>query len=329
MKDAQAPALATISSLLEQADQLTERGAVRDATAYYTEALRLANMQERWPPALAGRLANARDAVKHFTSQYQTYLLEHLVKSGFDPARSSRRFGESLEIMLGRKQTYMQRPRFYFFPGLPQIQFYGRELFSWLPQVEAATDAIRDELQQLINEPELFQPYIQGAGNRPITRDSGLLNNPLWSACYLWKNGNPVMPMVKRCPNTIRALAGVPLAYMPDRSPSILFSVLKAGARIPPHNGLINTRLICHLPLIVPARCGFRVGNEVRAWEYGKAFLFDDTIEHEAWNESDETRYVLLFDVWRPELTAEEQQLLVGLFKAIDEFQGQPPTWSI
>jgi aspartyl/asparaginyl beta-hydroxylase (cupin superfamily) len=157
----------------------------------------------------------------------------------------------------------------------------------------------------------------------------GMLNNPAWSAYFLWKNGEPVPEHAARCPKTLHALRNAPLAKVPWRSPSILFSLLQPGTRIPPHNGLINTRLICHLPLIVPGKCVFRVGNDQREWAEGKAWAFDDTIEHEAWNDSDRTRVILLFDVWRPELTDEERSLVVSLFEAIDAHSGRKPEWEI
>ena len=83
------------------------------------------------------------------------------------------------------------------------------------------------------------------------------------------------------------------------------------------------------LPLIVPGRCHFRVGSETREWVEGRAWLFDDSIEHEAWNGSDKTRVILLFDVWRPELTEEERGLLAALFEAIDAYSGRKPDWEI
>jgi aspartyl/asparaginyl beta-hydroxylase (cupin superfamily) len=83
-----------------------------------------------------------------------------------------------------------------------------------------------------------------------------------------------------------------------------------------------NTRAIVHLPLIVPEGCGFRVGGETRAWREGEAFAFDDTIEHEAWNGSDATRIILLFDVWRPELDTAERAALRAMFAAIDALNG-------
>ena len=154
-----------------------------------------------------------------------------------------------------------------------------------------------------------------------------MLDNPEWSAFYLWKNGEPVAENVARCPKTMAALATVPFPQVPHRSPSILFSMMRPGAHIPPHNGFVNTRLICHLPVIVPGGCYFRVGNEEREWVEGKACVFDDTIEHEAWNRSDRTRVVLLFETWRPELTEEERTLVRAMFEAIDS-QGGAPAWS-
>ena len=329
MNTADPVAFAAISTLLERGDAQAALGQARSAVAFYTEALKQASQREQWPAGFAERLAHARGVCAHYASAYASHLQRHLAQAGFDPQRSSPRFAESLDIVLGRKQPYVQQPRFYLFPGLPQIQFYKRVTFPWLDQVERATDVIRDELTGLLEDPSLFAPYVQGEVGRPVTRKSNLFNNPAWTACYLWKNGQPVLPLAVRCPQTLRALVGAPLAYMPDRSPSILFSVLQPGARIPPHNGLINTRLICHLPLIVPEGCGLRVGNDVRALEVGKAWVFDDTIEHEAWNSSDRTRAILLFDIWRPELSAEERQLVSNLFKSIDAFEGEKPVWEI
>ena len=121
-----------------------------------------------------------------------------------------------------------------------------------------------------------------------------------------------------RCPATAAALAHVPQAELPGRAPTAFFSILKPRTRIPPHTGVSNTRTIVHLPLIVPPGCGFRVGGETREWVEGQAFAFDDTIEHEAWNDSDEARVVLILDVWNPYLTAVERTLLQEFYRAAD-----------
>ena len=317
-----------ILALIRRADCFAATGDTRSASAFYLMAIRSA------PPAGASReaaqeLARARQTCDRYATEYADYLKRSLAAKGFDEEHSSPRFAQSVDIVLGRKQIYLQEPKYYYFPGLPQIQFYEREQFPWLDDVEAATDDVRAELMGVLDEPGAFAPYVQGHANRPRTEQMGMLNNPAWSAFYLWKNGEVVPENAARCPQTMQALRNAPLARVRNRSPSILFSLLRPGAHIPPHNGLINTRLICHLPVIVPGNCRFRVGNDQRQWAKGKAWAFDDTIEHEAWNGSQETRVILLFDIWRPELTEQERSAVIALFEAIDAHSGKKPEWEI
>src|SRR5208283_4783765 len=209
------------------------------------------------------------------------------------------------------------------------IQFFDRSAFPWLDAVEAATAEIRAELMDVMQDPSRFEPYVKGNPLRPHHDQKGMLNNPDWSAFYLWKDGGIVAENAARCPVTMRTLEQVPLTQVKNRSPSCLFSLLRPGAHIPPHSGLANTRLICHLPLIVPRDCAFRVGNEVRVPVEGKAWVFDDTIEHEAWNSSNQIRVILLFEIWRPDLSAEERGLVSAMFDAIDAYSGDKPAWEI
>ena len=102
-----------------------------------------------------------------------------------------------------------------------------------------------------------------------------------------------------------------------------MFSLLKPQTRIPPHTGVSNARLVTHLPLIVPPACGFRVGNSIREWVPGKAWVFDDTIEHEAWNESDKLRVVLIFDIWHPHLTPAERAMVTAMTHGVNKFRGE------
>jgi aspartyl/asparaginyl beta-hydroxylase (cupin superfamily) len=167
-----------------------------------------------------------------------------------------------------------------------------------------------------------FQPYVQSDASRPPRDYGDLLDNTDWSAFYLIRSGAVAPEAAARCPKTMAALESVPLAWSPGRTPAVLFSLLRPGARIPPHTGYTNARLICHLPLIVPEGCGLRVGNEVRNWIPGETLIFDDSIEHEAWNSSDRLRVVLLFDIWRPELTEAERKLVATLLAAVGTFSG-------
>ena len=109
------------------------------------------------------------------------------------------------------------------------------------------------------------------------------------------------------CPRSAELLASLPLLDIAGKAPSVMFSVLAPRTRIPAHHGSSNVRVTVHLPLIVPPGCGFRVGGETREWREGKAWAFDDTIEHEAWNDSDQPRIILILDAWNPYLTEAER----------------------
>ncbi|MBA3486310.1 MAG: aspartyl/asparaginyl beta-hydroxylase domain-containing protein, partial [Lysobacter sp.] len=137
---------------------------------------------------------------------------------------------------------------------------------------------------------------------------------------YLWQDGQPVEEHIAHCPRTYEAIIQLDVPHITTRAPAILFSRLHPGARIPPHSGMLNTRLICHLPLIVPPGCGFRVGGEARQRKQGELLVFDDTVEHEAWNEGSSDRIILIFDIWRPELTARERRAVTALFEAVDRY---------
>ena len=105
--------------------------------------------------------------------------------------------------------------------------------------------------------------------------------------------------------------------------------MLKPHTHIPPHTGVANFRLLVHLPLILPGQCRFRVGSETREWRLGEAWVFDDTIEHEAWNDSDETRVILICDLWNPYLSVEERQAIAQVIAATDAYNGTVPSASV
>ena len=317
-----------LRALLLKADHLQRSGDLRAAVSHYQAVVTAAAAQGQLPPDLAREVARARSMCQRHAGEFEAALRQRLSPLGLDDA-AAERFAQSLDILFGRRRIYVQEPRNYYFPGLPQIQFYPRADFPWLDAVEAATGEIRAELEAVLREEDAFAPYVQSVPGRPRPQGNAMLDNPDWSAFFLWKDGAVVPANASRCPRTLAALEGAPLCQLPQRSPSILFSLLKPHTRIPPHNGLVNTRLICHLPLIVPAGCGFRVGNETRQWQEGRAWVFDDSIDHEAWNDSDQTRVILLFDVWRPEVTVAERALVTQLFEAIDAYNGTKPDWEI
>lgn len=230
-----------------------------------------------------------------------------------------RRSNAFVDLALGRRQSFVNKCEGLYYPFLPADEFFDRLHFPWMSQIEAATDDIRIELEALLSDPgDALRPYVKMDAGVPQNKWSELDQSLNWGACFLWEYGEPNQAVLDRCPKTAKALANLPKAMLPGRAPSAFFSILKPRTRIPPHTGVTNTRAIVHLPLIVPENCGFRVGGETRPWQVGKAFAFDDTIEHEAWNDSDENRAILIFDVWNPHLTTVEQDVIVRYYRAAD-----------
>ena len=304
-------------------DRLLATGDERGATAFYQAALRAAKARPAPPPDLAEELKRAALRVAKAGGNYRAHLETWLAAAGLAPGTVSARFASSIEILFGDRAAALakQRPSIFYFDGLPQREFYPREAFAWLPALEAATGAIREELLAVLADERGIVPYVRPEPNRPHHDFHGLQGDPSWSAFHLIEDGAPHPENALRCPRTMAALEQVPLCEMPGWTPSVLFSLLRPGARIPPHHGMLNSRLIGHLPLIVPPDCALRVGGEVRAWEEGEALIFDDSIEHEAWNRSDRMRAILLFDIWRPELAEAERRAVAAMFAAIDAYR--------
>lgn len=303
-----------IRALILKGDCRAAAGDGRAGTSYYDRAVRRAQGKQL-PADLAAEVQRAEALVRAASARYRDHLEGWIGATG---RAASPRFGKALDIMFGERQIFYQQPTIFYFPELPQRQFYEREEFPWVADLEALTDVICRELDGLLADRAGFGPYLVSTTDRPRTEFHGLADNPDWSTLHLFENGAPVDAHVARAPQTYAAMANIPLCRITVRAPTIMFSLLRPGAKIPPHTGQINTRLICHLPLVVPPRCGFRVGNEIREWEVGKLLIFDDTIEHEAWNDSDADRVVLIFDVWRPEITEIEKAAVIRMFEGID-----------
>lgn len=308
-----------LRALILKGDLLAAKGDARSATTFYGAALRAAGADA--PGELRGELARVEAAVTANARAFAEHIRAGVAAAGFDSATSSRRFARSLDLATGEGRIFRQEPRYYFFPGLADIGFRERSELSWADAVEAATDEIRSELEAELGRGDGFAPYVEARANRPNHGQAGMMGNADWGALYLWKDGVE-QPAAARFPKTMAALAPVEMTRIEGRTPSILFSRLRAGARIPPHTGLVNTRLICHLPLIVPPGCGFRVGDDTREWVEGRVWAFDDTLEHEAWNAGVEDRVILIFDCWKPEITDEERSLVAALFRSIDAYGG-------
>jgi aspartate beta-hydroxylase len=283
------------------------------------------------PPAqrndgLNAIFAHAQEFVARQSSSHaQTVTVALAADRADHDAAALRRFDACVAGALGQRRIYTNVCAGLHVPFLPADEFFEAHHFPWFARVEAQTDAIRSELMALIAaDAPGFGPYVLQDPGTPQNLWTGLDNNLAWTAFYLWKYGERIEDACARCPVTAAMLEAIPGATIPGRAPTAFFSILKPHTRIPPHTGVTNSRAIIHLPLIVPEGCGFRVGGETRSWNVGEAFAFDDTIEHEAWNDSNEMRAVLIFDVWNPHLTAVEQTMIQRFFAASDASKHAP-----
>ncbi len=282
---------------------------------------------EAWGHALAqkpdGDLPPQLQAVVAQAEQHHAAWIEHReaqLKSQMALAEERADQEERLHIdrfrtnVLRKTRPYHSNPTHYAFPGLPEREFHPRRLFPWLAQVEAATDHIAEEFETVMRaERAELVPYVQLEDHEPMDQWRPLNRNPDWTAIHLLQHGKRMDANASHCPATMRVLGELPQPVIPGASPNAMFSLLAPKTAIPPHVGISNTRLVCHLPLIVPDGCWFRVGAETREWKRGEAFVFDDTIEHEALNPTDQLRVVLIFDIWAPDLSAPEREAVAAL----------------
>lgn len=313
------------STHLMKASLLERAGKPREAVAAYAVALAQAPPDTQLDGPTLRAVLHGRALTEKHNRELQARFAEQVDVTGLS-ASQARRMQAFMELMTGRRRNYRQEPVGYFYPGLPAIEFWEREEFPWLEEFESATADVQAELHAVLDTPAVeLTPYIDYPDNAPLDQWEELNHNRRWSAFHMLEFGRRVEANCRRCPKTLAALAKIPQPVNLNRSPSAMYSVLDAHTHIPPHTGISNTRLVCHLPLIVPPDCRFRVGNETRPWRLGEAWVFDDTIDHEAWNDSDERRVILLCDVWNPRIPVEERVVISQVMATMDAFNGAAP----
>lgn len=311
---------AHLMALIRLAELHERLGEIGQATDRWTAVLSLCSTMTDPSPSLQELLDHARSVV-----HTQANLLTAAVNEGLADQlaaaseRDRRRVTVSAAAMLGHRRIFSNQCHGFHYPFLPADEYFDREFFPWLERLEAATATCREELQAILSAPAPgLRPYVELASGTPQNLWSELDHSLDWGSLHLWREGQRNDEACARAPKTAALIESLPLAHIPNRAPTVFFSILKAGKHIPPHTGVTNARTIIHLPLIVPDDCQFRVGGEVRTWREGEAFAFDDTIEHEAWNRSSQDRAVLILDVWNPHLSQAEQEMIVRLFEIAD-----------
>ena len=272
---------------------------------------------------LAAGVAHARAVLARAGAALESRLEASLgARLDAEAPEATERFRHCVEIGLGRRRIFHPQPLVLAYPYLPAVQFFDPALFPWFETLEAATPVIRAELKALLAEGGAgFAPYVAYPPGAPVNQWAKLNHSDAWAAQFLIQHGVDNFAIRARCPQTAALLDSLPLFDCPGRGPVAFFSLLKPHTHIPPHTGATNIRSIIHLPLIVPPNCAFRVGNDTRPWVEGRAFAFDDTIEHEATNGSDDLRAVLIIDAWNPNLTPLERDLLRDYVVALDAGQ--------
>ena len=310
------PALLAKGMLLERG------GAHRKAAQTFKDVLTIAPPDEQLTGEMQKAMRHAREAVERNSAALESFLDARLgaVEAKFGNTEMTR-FAECRDIAVGKKKIFTQKPSLLYFPRLPAIPFYDNADFPWLKDLEAATGTIRDELLGLLRgDSGEFRPYVSHPDGAPIEQWAGLNNSMRWNALFLWKDGVRVEENCKRCPKMAALLDTLPMIDLPNFGPTVLFSVLEPHTHIPPHSSVTNARLVVHLPVIVPMGCRFRVGNETRDWREGEAWVFDDTLDHEAWNDSDEKRVIVMIDIWNPLLTKAERALVSELLNGLRDY---------
>jgi aspartate beta-hydroxylase len=317
-----------LSALLQKADYFEWCGDPRNAAQAYQAALDSLPAGAAIPPHLKSAFEVARIKIDADRVELRKALEESLgairERHGGQPQP---RVDACLDTLMGKRRVYHSQPTWMYFPGLPAIDFFDRSLFPWLAPLEAASPEIRTELMRvLVSDRPGLQPYIDFPDGLPIDQFKDLNRSRKWSAYFLWNQGQANASHIARCPITARTLEEVvPRCRVQGRAPTAFFSILDPNTRIPAHTGITNTRCTVHLPLIVPPNCGFRVGSTTREWMQDQAWVFDDTIEHEAWNLSDTPRAVLIFDIWNPLLSPAERDMIQTATEVYGRYYSQGP----
>lgn len=290
------------------------------------ERLEDASAGQAWGEAIAQKpdaplappLAAALAAGEAFHADWQAERTQRLTRAAADAAANADadqawRIARFHDNILRKTRVYHSQPTHFHYPGLVEREFFPRRMTPWLAGIEAGFEDIRAEMLALLHsERAELEPYVQYEEREALAQWRPLNRNKDWSAIHLLKHGREVTHNARQAPRTMELLSHVPQPRVPGASPNAMFSLLAPRTAIPPHVGVDNTRLVCHLPLVVPDGCWFRVGAETRLWREGEAFAFDDTMEHEAMNPGDALRVVLIFDAWHPDLSDVERDAVAA-----------------
>lgn len=304
---------------------LADHGQAQQSLLARFEAIRRAHAAGLWsdpattPPHLVPAVREAIAALRAQRRELFFGVVEPLRSGAADAAlaRIDRALTGYLKDWDATPPDPMQRPRFFYLPDLPALPYLDPFLHDWAPRLQAAFPVIREEALALIQAQQPLQAFVE-------VREGDRLDNylggaaPSWDAYFFYRHGERFDDHHAQCPRTSAVLESLDLCRIPGQTPELLFSVLAPGTHILPHHGVTNTRLVMHLPLVVPPDCALHlVDRGVHAWREGELVMFDDTYLHESWNRSDRVRIIVLMDCWNPHLSAVEREAVSHVAQAI------------
>jgi len=204
----------------------------------------------------------------------------------------------------------MQRPP-HLVRGIRCQAWYDPREFPMVQLLEVHAAAICSEFMRMQQTTDEFGKV----GGRAM-HDHTLVAAGEWREAPLFGNGSRVEHVCRQCPVTTRVMEQCPLAMdlAMVGGGETLFSVLKPGTHLRAHCGSTNTRLTCHLGILIPPGCTVRCGGEDRTWEEGKCIVFDDSFEHEVWHRGDRDRVVLLINFWHPDLPPHARKMEIDSY---------------
>ena len=291
----------------------------------------------RWRDASSTE-PHLRDAIAQASQRYATERRDYLF-AALDSARAAhgpesvRRVETALDGYLGftdvRPSDPRQRPTFLYFPGLGDAPYHDPYLQPWAQRLQDHWSELRREAAVLLEEDTRLRSFLDFPEGAPreqyVSATSAAQAQPAWDAFFFYRHGERYDDNHRRCPATSAVLESIDLCRIDRIAPEICFSFLRPGSRIMPHHGVTNTRLVFHLPLIVPERCALNIVDVgPHEWREGEPMMFDDTYQHEAHNDSGSTRVILLMDCWNPHLSPPERAAVKSLVEAIDELENRP-----
>jgi aspartate beta-hydroxylase len=295
-----------LTAQLMTANIMLAMGRREEATAMYARAIAQVPDVTRLPPPLRAEIARGQAHVD--SERAWRANIAALSVANATPVEKARidRFRANV---LGGPRSDGQPGQFQFPHGVSNAFFNPADV-AGVQTMEAATPVIVEEFRAVVaaNAPELVSMLGHGGPANSVAVSGK------WSSIRLIAEGAVVEANARLCPQTMALYRALPIPQVAGRSPNLMFSLLDAHTKIPAHYGVTNTRVVLHIPLVVPPTgCAIRVGKETRAWETGNALVFDDTIEHEAWNDSDDLRVVLLCDLWHPALSTSERDAVARI----------------